>query len=899
MSRLKGMLARARAVLRPRSSESRMEEEFRFHVEMETECLVQKGVPRDDARRRALVSFGGLDHHREAMRDGRGARWFDDVAADVRYALRGMRRSPGFALAVALTLGVGIGVNGLVFGYVNSLLFRPVASRNPEQLVALFHVDSKSGQIYELGYDDYRDFNEKSGVFDGLAGMTGIPLNLTVPGASAASSADLVWGEMVTENFFSVLGMEPVLGRFFTAADAPQGANPFAVVSYDSWQQRFHGDPGIVGRVVRINGSEFTITGVAARGFKGMRTFGFWPEMWVPAGMHKVLMPASGNMLGGRGDGWLMTFGRMHRGWDRDRTQRAAVQFAAQLEREYPRTNTNASVMLLPAATGFDHPAFVKPRVLVLASSLGIFAGAVILLIICANLANLQLARAAARAREIAIRLSVGCSRGRLTRQLLVEAIVLAIPGAIIAMALVQLSHMVEAQMLPHLQFRVGMNAEPDHRVALYTAVVSLVAIALFGLAPALRSGRVDLVPSLAKGGKAAAARPSRRVRGVLVISQLAMSVVLLVGGTLFVRSLAIARSMDLGFDPSNRLLVSVNVGLQSYDEARGRRFYDDVIARARELPGVISAAWAFPVPFDTYGRGMSLYVEGAQTRSKDGTVGTDVSMVTDDFVSALGLRLQGGRTLTAGDSAGAPLVMVVSRSLATRLWPGKDPIGQRARRGGADGPEIEVVGVLADAKFANLGDVTDARAYVPLRQRYRDWETLVVHTRGDPLATLPAIRNVVTSLDPTLPMFGAMSMEQSVSSGLATSRTAASIAGFFGALALLIATIGLYAVVAGSVTERTRELGVRLALGSTPRRVLGVVMARGAVLGAIGLVIGLALAVIVARSMASLLYGLSASDPVTFALVPIVLALVVLVATYLPARRAVRLDPMTALRAE
>src|SRR6185503_6737734 len=367
--------------------------------------------------------------------------------------------------------GIGIGVNGIVFGFANSLLFRPVAARDPGALVALFNRDTKTGQPNELGYDDYLDFRDRSGVFDGLAGMnTGLPLNLVVPGAAAPGAADLVWGEMVTENYFTVLGMQPAAGRLFTAADAPQGANPFAVLSYDSWQRRFGGDPAIAGRTVRINGTEFTITGVAARGFKGMRTFGFWPEIWVPVGMHDVVMPGSAKLLQGRGGGWVLAFGRMRPGTDRQRTENAAIQFAKQLESTYAASNVNISAMLLPAKSGFDNPAFVKPGVLYLASALGVFASLVTLLIICANLANLQLARAAARAREIAIRLSLGCSRQRLARQLLVESAVFAIPGAVIAAGLVAIGPRLEPFMTPHLQFQVGMNATPDTRVVLFTA---------------------------------------------------------------------------------------------------------------------------------------------------------------------------------------------------------------------------------------------------------------------------------------------------------------------------------------------------------------------------------------------------------------------------------------------
>lgn len=902
MSLLKGLSARVRSVFAPRASEARMEEEFRFHLTMETERLVAEGIAPEEAHRRALVAFGGLDHHREAMRDGRGARLLADFAGDLRYALRGVRRSPGFAIAVAITLGVGIGVNGLIFGYVNSMLFRPIPAPNADQLVGVFSVDTRSGAPGLLAYDDYVDVRDRSNAFAAVAGSTGVPLNLAgaEPNGSGAG-ADMVWGEMVTENYFSVLGMRPALGRLFMASDAPQGANPFVVLSYDSWQNRFHGDSSVVGRVVRVNGSEFTITGVAPWGYRGIRTFGFWPELFVPVGMHNVIIPGSQGLLQGRGDGWMYAVGRMHAGWTQAQTERAARLFAAQLARAYPATNPNYGITLVPGAGGFDHPGFVKPRVLILASVMGIFASVVTLLVICANLANMQLARTAARSHEIAIRLSLGCSRGRLARQLLAEALVLAVPGALVAVLIVRLSPLVESYMLPHLQFRVGLGVTADYRVVLFTGLIAAFAVVLFGLGPALRASRPSLVPAAASviGPRPRVSRSRGGIGSFLVVAQLAMSVVLLVGGTLFVRSLILARGMDVGFDPSNRLLLSVNVGLQSYNEARGRRFYDDVLARARSLPSVISASWMFPVPFDTYGRSIALFADGAHTNTKDGTLVTNASFVSEDFVATLGLHLEAGRSLTTGDSVGAPRVMLVSRSLAAKLWPGRDPVGQRARRGGASGRELLVVGVVNDATFASLGERSHDHAYVPLRQQYRDWETLIVHTRGDPALVLPRIREIIATADPTLPAFGTMTLEQSVASGFATSRSAASVSGFFAALALLIAAVGLYAVVAGNVAERTREIGVRLALGSTPGGVLRFIMMGGARLGVWGLVIGLVCALGVAKLMEGLLYGLSPSDPISFAIAPLTLALVVLVATYLPARRAVRLDPIAALRSE
>jgi len=874
-----------------------MEEEFDFHVEMETKRLIEReGLSPREARRRALVSFGGLDTHREEMRDGRGARWLDETMVDLRYALRTMRGSPGFAVAVAVTLGVGIGVNGIVFGAIDSLLFRPIPTHDPSKLVALFNLDTKSKQPFSLGYEDYVDFRDKSNAFDGLAAMTDMPLNLAVPWSTGV--ADMVWGSLVTENYFTVLGMRPTVGRFFTAADAPQGANPFAVLSYDCWQSRFAGDSSVVGKTIRLNGTGFTVLGVAPPGFKGMRTFGFWPEIFVPIGMHNIAIPGSTHQLEGRGGGNLMVVGRMRQGMDRPRTEAASVGFAAQLASAFPATNATTSAIVIPAAGGFDNPAYVKPRVLFLSSALGVFASLVTMIIICANLANLQLARLAARVQEIAIRLSLGCSRERLVRQMIIESSVVALPGVAIAFATLPLSGPVEALMVPHLQFRVGFGTTVNDRIMWFTGLVAVLAVALFGLIPAIRASSARSLTSLVGSPRTAPGRSSR-LRAVLVVSQLALSVMLLVGATLFVRSLLVERGNDIGFDSRNRAMFSTNVGLQSYDEARGRRYYDDVLARVRALPEVANATWGFPVPFDTYGRDVALYVDGVPTSSKDGTFAAQASMMAEDFVGALGFRLEAGREFTTNDSAGAPRVMVVSRHFASHVWPGKNPIGQRVRRGGASGPEATVVGVVGDATFASLGQSSASRVYFPLRQAYRDWETLIIHTHGDAASLISKLRPVITAADPALPIFGVTTMDDAVSGGFSTSRTAASIAGFFGGLALLISSVGLYAVVANGVSERTREIGIRVALGSTPGEVMRLVMQGGARLGFVGLVIGLGGAAVVARLMCALLHGLSAADPITFALVPVVLAVIVFVATFIPARRAVKLDPVAALRSD
>ena len=463
MSHLHGLLARARSLFRGHAAESRMEEEFHFHVEMETKRLMRHGMAEADARRRTLATFGGMDTHREAMRDGRGARWLADVMVDVRYALRGLRRAPTFAFAVALTLGVGIGVNGIVFGYVDALLLRPIPAHAPDRLVGVYNLDRKTSVPGELAYEDFVDYRDKSDVFDGLAGSTGVPLNLAVPGR--AGVADMVWGEMVTENFFTVLGMRPVVGTFFTDLNGSRGANPVAVLSYDSWRTRFNADSAIIGQSVRINGTGFTIAGVAPHGFRGLRTFGFWPEIWVPLGMHDVVAPTYKHVYEGRGPGWMLVVGRLRTGIDMRRAEAALSRFAAQLAHDHPETNADLGVVVLSARSGFDNPAFTKPAVVALSSALGMFASLVVLAIICANLANLQLARAAARGQEIAVRLSLGCSRSRLARQMLVESAVVALPGALLALLVIRLGPIIERWLLPHLQFRVGFASAADGRV--------------------------------------------------------------------------------------------------------------------------------------------------------------------------------------------------------------------------------------------------------------------------------------------------------------------------------------------------------------------------------------------------------------------------------------------------
>ena len=894
MSRWMGIRALLRSALRPGAGAARASEEFRFHLDMETERNIERGMSPEEARRAALISFGGVDRHAEELRDARGGRWFSDAWADVRYACRTLRRSPAFVLTATITLALGIGLNGIVFGAIDGLLFRELPIERSDRLVALYGLREQTGQTDTFGYEDYLDYRDQSGAFADLAVSTGTPLNL-----QSADHSDMVWGDLVSENYFTVLQMRPALGRFFSRATATSN-DPVVVLSHDAWVRRFGGDSTVVNRRIQINGTRFTIIGVTPRGFHGVRKLAFWPEMWVPLGMHEVIRPGDGDLLHGRGGGWATVFGRMHDGWTMARTQAAASAFAQTLAFDHPDANRNRGALVIPAGNGFDNPSFFPPQVLTLASSLGVFAVIAILAIVCANIANLLLARAASRQQELAIRLSLGCSRARLVRQLLVEAAVLAVPGVALGLVVAFAGPLVQQQMLPRLQFRVGFETSANARVIVCTLVVSLAAVVLFGLAPALGAARAELVGAL-KSAVGDGPRRSRRalgMRSTLVIAQLALSVVLLCGGTLFARSLMAARLADLGFDSTNRVVLSVNPDLQGYSKERGVAFYRNVLSRVGRLPSVERATWGFPLPFDTYYRGVSLYVGGLTTGPDQRTVGVQMSVVDTGFFDVMGIRVLSGRPFGVQDTAGAPLGMVINRSAATRLWPGIDPVGRRARLNGADGPEITVVGIAADAKFTSINESPQSRVYLPLGQRYLGWETLVVRLRGAPTDRAVAeLRAIVAAADPALAIFGAMTMDQGVRNGLNNSELAATLAGIFGLVALLIASVGLYGLVANNAVGRTREIGVRIALGATRRRVASLVIGGAARLATVGIAMGLVGALALGRVLGGLLVGLSPYDPTTFIAVPLVLALVVFVASYLPARRASRLDPARVLR--
>jgi predicted permease len=818
------------------------------------------------------------------------------LAQDLRYGLRQVLRSPGFTLVAVLTLALGIGANTVIFSIVNGLLLRPLPVDQPDRLVALYATDRRSGSTRGLSYPEYLDYRDRSGAFAGLAAQQGVPISL-----GTGERAEVVWGEIVTENYFSVLGLAPVLGRTFQPQDAAgPGSAPLAVLSHRLWLSRFAGAGDVIGRTVTLNGHAFTIVGVAPPGFKGMRKFGFWPDLWVPITMHAQIMPGSDGLLDDRASGWLQLFGRLKPGLAFSTAAAAAGDFAARLEQTYPETNRERGTRLIPARTGFDDPDGAPPQMILLSAGLAMGAVGLILLLACTNVANLLLARASARSREVAIRLALGASRSRLMRQFLTESLLLALAGGAAGTALAVWSAGIQELMIPRFQFQVGFDTSLDHRVLAFAFGISVLTALLFGLAPGLHASRPDLTVVLKnQGGRMWRGRRRLELRSLLAIGQVSLSLLLLIGGGLFLKSLLKARTLDAGLAREHRLLLSLNPGLQGYDEARGRELYRKLVVGVRELTGVASATLAFPLPLDTYGRSRTVFVENTSEKQLQEGVDVGTSVVGLDYFGTVGTPLLVGRDFGLKDSAGADGVAIVNQTMARRFWGNANPVGQRFRIGSADGRILWVAGVASDGKYGTIGEASRPYMYLPLEQDYRSGMTLIVRSHGDPESLIPTVRGVVNRLDPNLGTFGAMTMDQHLENALNLPKTSAILAGAFAVIALLLAVVGIYGVVSYSVARRTREVGIRVALGARSQDVLRLILGNGLSLATAGVVVGLAAALAVSRLIGGMLYDVSPRDLSIFVSVPILLTAVVLIATYIPARRAAKVDPVTSLKAE
>jgi predicted permease len=817
---------------------------------------------------------------------------------DLRFAARMLVKNPGFTFVAVLSLALGIGANSTIFTIVNAVLLNPLPVRDASTLVSVFTTDERNrGQLFnymQSSRPNLEDYRAQNDVFGEMALHNGLPLSF-----SGAGEPEQIVGEMVSGSFFDLLGVVPVAGRgFLPDEDSVPGAKPVTVLSYAFWQRRLGGDQGVVGRTITLNGSAFTVVGVAPAGFKGTNAL-FSPALWVPTMAHPQV--ARGFLQENMDSRRALLFGgigRLKPGVTIEQAQANLRTIADRLAREYPDDNGGRSIALMPLAQSTINPGFRQNMVKVgglLTTIVGL-----VLLIACANVANLLLARASARQREVAVRLSLGASRGRLVRQLLTEGLLLAVLAGALGLLIAYWGQAALWAVRPPALPADSIDLTPGARVLAFTALVSVLAAIVFGLVPALSASRPDLVAELKqRAGGAAGGNRSWSLRNVLVAGQVALSLVALVGAGLFVKSLGRAQQIAPGFDHERLAVLTVDLGASGYDEARGREFHRLLLERSRSLPGVERASLASGIPLLQGGFLRTVFPEGADTSDRKHGRLVQLNTVEPGYLQTMGITLLRGRDFAESDHADAPDVVVINETMARQFWPGQDdPLGKRFKFFGQDWWN-EVVGVARDGKYNFIGEDPAPHIYLSLRQSYQPAVTLFLRSGADPSVPLGMARQQVHEMDRSLPVTNVFTFVSIFDQNLWAPRTGAYLLGVFGLLSLVLAVIGIYGVMSYSVSQRTRELGVRMALGAGQSDVLRLVAGQAVLLCGVGIAVGLALSLAASRLVANLLFDVSARDPLTFAGTPLLLAAAAAVASLKPALRATRVDPTIALRSE
>jgi predicted permease len=805
---------------------------------------------------------------------------------DLTCALRRLRSSPGFTTAAIVTLALGIGANATIFSLVNAVVFRPFGVERQNELVS-FNMRTSKAQFPTLSYPDYKDYRDRNTVLSGLATYRMIPLNMSRGGGGNVR----LWGYEVSGNYFDMLGVQAIRGRVLHPEDDVQrGGHPLAVISYSCWQSRFGGDPDIAGRKVKIGGLEYSIVGVTPRAFIGTELI-YTPEIFVPQAMAEQIEQAI--WMDERGDGNIFVVGRLKPGISMKSAEAAINSIATQLGREHPKDDAGVSIALSPPGMAGN---FLRGAVTGFSAVLMVVAG-MVLLIACVNLASLLLARAADRRKDTAIRLALGASRAQLLRQLLTESLILSLAGGAAGIVLAHwLNDLVNAWR-PPIDVPVIPHVVMDTRVLLFTAVVTLLTGVLFGLVPALQSTRAGLVAAIKNEAPSEKLRHFT-LRDILVTAQVALSVVLLIGSILVVRSLQHALSLNLGFDPRHAAVLSHDFAAQGYDEERSRQFQRRLLDKVRSTPGIEAAGVVDGLPLTLNISNNSILLEG-KPEPRAGEVPLACAyIITPGYLQAMGTRLMAGRDLDRRDTKDAPLVALVNEAFVRQLLPGEDPVGKRYRHS-TTGKWIQIAGVIEDGKYRSLGETPLPAAFEPMEQNWSPRQTLVARSALSEAETVRLLRGAVAELDPSLTVFNDGSLTSALGLALFPAKLVAAVLASFGLLAVVLAATGVYGIMAYAVSRRTREIGIRMALGAAPSQVTRVVLARTAMLLAIGTTIGFALAFAGGTFFGQILYGISAHDPLTYLSAIALMAAVAFVACWAPARRAIKIDPLKALRSE
>ena len=870
--------------------------------------LLANGVTPADAERRTLAELNESELLQRELRrverpspqepivfgTNRRSNMIVDFWQDLRYGARILMKNRGFTAAAVFTLALGISANITIFSIISEFFFKPLPVKDPDQLVLVLQKSAVWKMPHGHSWLDFRDYRERLEVFSEMLAVAMDPAHLSVAG----QQPEREWIETVSGNYFSMLGVEPKLGRLFHREEGEKpGADPIIVLSHDYWQTKFGGDPSAIGKVINVNGHPFTIVGVTPETF-GSAQWSMAPKAFVPASMLGQARRGGEKLLQARAAPIFKVMARLKPGVTLARAGAAVEIVAKQLAGEYPEEHKEAKVFVAREQYCRPEPSFVE--FMPLAGSVFMVMVGLVLLIACANVANLMFSRAVGRASEIAIRTAIGANRGRLIRQLLAESILLAVIAGVAGFLLAKWSGNLLGGLMPAGDIPTRAEGNWDWRVFVYTFLMSALAGVVTGLAPALRATRFDLQTTLKEGGGALLASSRHLFRSGLVISQVAICVVTLIAGGLFVRSLQQVARMDLGFRADHLLLASLDLGLQGYDEARQKQFHRQLLDRLKDMPGVRSASLASNVPFG-YNFEIAQIAAEEKAGDKDSFTAVHANYVTPDYLTTMGAALLSGRSFTHRDSETAPKVAIINAFMAERLWPGQDALGKRFKWG-LDGDFWQVVGVARNARYVMIGEEPRPFFYAPLAQRHASPVTLHLWADGAPAALAPAVRDVLRQLDANLPIYNVRTMEEHLNDSafaMMPLRFGAVLAGAQGLLGLFLAAIGLYGVVSYVVSRRTREIGVRVALGARSFDIVRLVVRDGLRLTLIGLSIGLLVSLGFTAILAKVLYGLTPAAAPVFAAAVVLLASVATLACYLPARRAAKVDPMVALRCE
>jgi putative ABC transport system permease protein len=875
--------------------EAEIVEELAQHLDDIYERARRSGATEAEAKRAALHELAGDDLlHRELQRSQRPAREapvaggsgksnvLADLLHDLRYAARLQRKNPGFTIVAVIALALGIGANTAIFSVVNTVLLRPLPYKDPGRLVMVWEDATKHGYPRDTpaaaNFVDWRDQNQ---VFEGMAAIADTSFNFT-----GAGDPERLEGRRVSANLFPLLGVEPQIGRVFTAAEDQPGAQRVVLLSDGLWQRRFGGDSGIVGQALTLNGESYTVVGVMPARFQFPSSD---DEAWVPIAFTQ-------QEAASRGRHYLEVLARLKPGVTLAQAKSEMSTIAARLQQQYPQNNADLGATVQPLQEHLVGD--IKPALLILLGAVGL-----VLLIACANVANLLLARAAVRQKEIAVRVALGARRWRLIRQFLTESVLLSTLGGIVGLAIAYGGLVLLKAFIPE-NISQAREISMDLKVLGFTFLVSVATGLIFGLAPAVQAARFNQIETLKEGGRDAATGGSgKRLRSLLVMAEVAISLVLLIGAGLLINSFLRLRNVDPGFRADNLLTMKIVLPEPKYEEAERRStFYTDVIQRVESLAGVKSAAVTTNLPLYRQGNSISIGIEGRPAPPPGQELIVVTRIISPGYFDTMSIPLLRGRQFTDQDTSTSPNVVVISETMARRFWPDEEAVGKRLSAGRARSPEdwIQVIGVVKDVRQFELNAEPKPQMYLSYRQaEFFAPRDLVVKTDADPASLAATVRKAVWEIDKDQPVSNIRTMEEILAGSIARQRFSMLLLAIFAAVALVLAGVGIYGVMSYSVAQRTREIGIRMALGAQTGAVLKLAVGYGLKLVIAGIVIGLVAAFALTRVMSTLLFGVTATDPATFTLISLLLVAVAALASYIPARRATRVNPIIALRYE